>query len=121
LSAVDLSAIEEMSGRVRKMLLEHRSEFVAAAEGFCKDVIYIPASALGRAPELQPETGALVVRPQDIQPMWAEVPMLYALARWVEGLIPFWRAASAESAPQRTLRLAGATNPPIGFRKGAAS
>ncbi len=95
LSAVDLSAVEEMSRRVRKVMLEHRSEFVAAAEGFCKEVIYVPVSALGRPPESQAGTGALLVRPQDIQPMWAEVPMLYALARWVEGLIPYTGGAAA--------------------------
>ncbi len=90
-SALDLPAVEVMSRKVRAMLLKYRSEFVSAAEGFCKEVIYIPVSSLGRPPEPHPQTGQLCIRSRDMAPMWVEVPMLYALARWMQGMVPMWR------------------------------
>jgi hypothetical protein len=44
-------------------------------------------SALGRGPEVDSTSGLLTIRPRDVAPMWAEVPMLYALHRSVPGLI----------------------------------
>jgi len=76
-----------ISQQMREILMKYSPELVAAAEGFSEDVTYIPVSALGRGPE-RDVTGALGVRPQDINPMWAEVPMLYALHRSVPGLVP---------------------------------
>ena len=75
-----------VSQKMRVILMKHAPELVAAAEGFSEDVTYIPVSALGRGPERDAD-GALGVRPQDINPMWAEVPMLYALHRTVPGLV----------------------------------
>jgi len=41
---------------------------------------------------LDPETDQIAgIRPRDINPMWAEVPLLVALARWGGGMIPFYR------------------------------
>jgi hypothetical protein len=103
LNALDLSAVEDMSRRVREVLVKYRGEFVSAAEGFCKEVLYVPVSALGRAPEVQPDTGALVIRPNDIKPMWTEVPLLYSLAKWVQGLVPFTRSHADEAGRPMTL------------------
>ena len=36
-----------------------------------------------------PTTGALGFRPKDMKPIWAEVPMLYTLGRWTQGLVPY--------------------------------
>ena len=69
----------------------HAPEFVNAAEGFAEKVIYIPVSALGVGPEVDPDTGGLGVRPNDVAPNWAEVPLLYLLSLTGAGLIPAHR------------------------------
>ena len=86
-SAVDVLRIEATSDALRTMLLKYAPEVVAAAEDFCTHVVYLPASALGRAPEVQAETGMLGVRPRDIRPRWVTVPVLYTLARWATGWV----------------------------------
>ena len=68
------------------MLRELTPEIVAAAEGFAQDLHFLPVSAIGRSPEVDPMTGALGVRPRDMRPYWVEVPMLYALSRLNFGL-----------------------------------
>jgi len=82
-----VDGLQMISQQMREILMEYSPELVAAAEGFSEDVIYVPVSALGHGPE-RDATGALGVRPRDIDPMWAEVPMLYALHRSVPGLVP---------------------------------
>lgn len=79
--------IQETSDRVEALLRELTPEIVAAAEGFAKDLTFIPVSATGRSPEIDPATGSLGVRPRDLAPYWVEVPMLHALSRWTSGLI----------------------------------
>lgn len=91
LCAVHLDEVEDLSQEVRDVLVKYRREFVAAAEGFCQEVIYIPVSALGGPPTPDPNTGQLCVRPAEIRPIFAEVPLAYALARWMQGLVPFVR------------------------------
>lgn len=95
-SAVDVLRIEATSHRLREMLLAFAPELVAAAEDFCTQVVYLPVSALGRAPEVQPETGLLGVRPRDIQPRWVTIPLLYTLARWATGLVAGNQYAQSE-------------------------
>jgi hypothetical protein len=74
---------------------------VAAAEDFCQNILYIPSSALGRGPEVQQETGMLGIRPRDIHPKWAAVPILYMFAKWGGGVIP---AAKAPAGPGTTAK-----------------
>ena len=68
-------------------------------------MVYVPVSAVGGSPEEREigqdmNTGQaakqLLIRPRDIAPMWAEVPLLYALQRAVPGLI----AAKSSSGPK---------------------
>ncbi len=87
-TALDTAKVEDLSRAVRVVLNEFAREFVAAAESFAEHVIYIPVSALGSAPEQDPATGALCIRPRNIRSMWVEMPMVYALARWGNGLVP---------------------------------
>ena len=90
LSAVDTARIERVSARLRLLLLKCTPEVVAAAEDFCEHVIYIPMSALGKSPEESPigeGKSGLFVRPADIAPRWAAVPILYMLARWTTGMV----------------------------------
>ena len=60
-----------------------------------------PGRATGRGPEVDPQTGALGFRPKDMKPIWVEVPMLYSLARWTQGLIPYLKhgASSQDGKP----------------------
>lgn len=75
-----------ISDQVRGVLNEYVPEIVGAAEAFSENVIYVPVSALGHPPE---EAGdALGIRPADIDPIWIELPLLYALHRVIPGLIP---------------------------------
>ena len=95
--AVDINRVEKISAALRKLLMLLSPEFVSAAEDFCKHVVYIPVSALGRGPEIEAETGMLAIRPRDVRPQWATVPFLYMFARWSAGLIPAIRCEAAGS------------------------
>ena len=95
LAGLQNSLIEEVSVKVRAIMLKHAPEFVNAAEGFGEKVTYIPSSALGRAPEEDSETGRLGVRPNEVKPVWAEVPLLYLLNQTTTGLIPSVRRSTS--------------------------
>lgn len=93
-SGLDLQYLRSISDRLRNLLLQHAHEIVSAAESFFEDVIYIPVSALGHAPEVNDSAPPLPdgrkplgIRPQDIDPMWVEVPLLYAIHRSAKSLI----------------------------------
>jgi hypothetical protein len=88
LGVVDVPRIEQTSAALRQVLLKWTPEVVAAAEDFCKHITYIPSSALGCGPEVQQGTGMLGIRPRNIHPKWAAVPILYMFAKWGGGAIP---------------------------------
>lgn len=88
LSGLDVDAVESVSEDVRRLMLKHCPETVAAAEGFAKRVVYLPASSLGNQPEAVSGSHVAGIRPQNIAPYWATVPLLYTLTRTVPGLIP---------------------------------
>ena len=85
---LDTDLIEDVSSQLRQILVKHAPEFVNAAEGFAENVTYIPVSALGRPPEVDEGSGMLGVRPNEVRPIWAEVPLLYLLNQTSAGLIP---------------------------------
>jgi hypothetical protein len=87
--------IETLSQTLRSLLWQVSPEIVAVAENFASQVLYMPVSATGRGPERDPETGMLGFRPKDVRPIWAEVPLLYSMSRWMQGLVPFQGAAPA--------------------------
>lgn len=87
--ALDLERVAAMSAQIRKIMQKFAPEVVSAADGFSSDVTYIPVSALGRGPELVDGVEKkFAIRPKDIKPVWAEIPLLYGLHRSVPGLIP---------------------------------
>ncbi|MEX2121849.1 MAG: hypothetical protein WD847_19870 [Pirellulales bacterium] len=94
---LDLELIERRSRAVRSLLWDLSPEIVSAAESFADTVVYIPVSAMGRGPEVDPGTGALGIRPCDIHPVWAEVPLLYVMSRYLRGLIPYLKPKSGPS------------------------
>jgi Double-GTPase 2 len=90
-SGVDLERVEERSNVLRELLLRICPEVVIAAEDFAREVTYIPVTALGRTPVAAGPAG-LAIRPRDIRPSWATVPLLYAMCRWMPGLVPSRKA-----------------------------
>jgi hypothetical protein len=104
LYAVDCDRVEERSAEARGLLAEACPDVVAAAEGFSRDVVYVPVSALGKPPQADPAGPA--VRPADIRPAGVTVPLLYGAARALKQLVPGGRrkqAAAGRSllAPER--------------------
>ncbi len=90
-AALDGDRIEQQSVRLRQMLMQFCPEVVNVAEAFAHDVFYIATSALGDRVEIDPATGLRGIRPQNIRPRWAAVPLLYALSRTLPGLITRYR------------------------------
>ena len=88
IAGLEVGLIQEVSGKIRAILAKLAPEFVNAAEGFAENVTYIPVSALGRGPEVDEGSGLLGVRPNEVKPVWAEVPLLYLLSQTSAGLIP---------------------------------
>lgn len=92
--AVKTEIVERRSQLCRRLLLEHCTEVVTAAEGFAKDVVYIPVSAVGENTHVSPDGTQISIRPVETRPHWVTVPVTYALAKYVKGLVP-------RTAPER--------------------
>jgi len=108
-AALDTDAIMTASFSLRYLLSELCPELVSTAESFASKVVYVPVSALGHSPFVDPEnpaSGLLLVRPKNIKPVWATVPMLYMLA--FLGLIPAIKRRPREDVPAASdCRVAG--------------
>ena len=74
-----MDTIQYVSEYVRSALLTFTPAAPAMIESFSSNVLYVPVSATGCAPEQDPETGALGFRPGNLNPVWVEVPVLYFL------------------------------------------
>jgi hypothetical protein len=79
--------VERVSDKVREQLIQYSPDVVSAAESFTDRVVYIPVSATGVSPKFDEESAELGIRPVDMQPLWAEIPLVYALAKWSDGII----------------------------------
>jgi hypothetical protein len=86
LCGLDTEQIERRSAESRQLMQRVCPELVRTAEGFSRQVLYVPVSALGHQPSHEPAGPA--IRPADVHPVWVTVPMLYAMHRWMHGLIP---------------------------------
>lgn len=98
MSALDIRTLQERSDYLRNMLTQYAPEMVTAAEAFAEHVTYLPVSALGRGPEVVDAKGFLGVRPKNVHPIWAELPLLLALNQCIQGLIRSAVRRSASSA-----------------------
>jgi hypothetical protein len=96
---MSVDRVEVVSKAVRALLLQHCPDVVMTAEGLTEAVRYIPVSSLGRAPDLVERDGQRFygVRPADVRPRWATVPVAYCLARWAPGLLTADRPASDDT------------------------
>lgn len=88
MSALDVGLIERQSQSAREVLLNTTPEIVTAAEGFAREVIYVPVSAVGWNVEVDSKTGQPAIRSADADPYWVTTPFLYGLSRSAPGLIP---------------------------------
>ncbi|GHT44140.1 hypothetical protein FACS189454_00780 [Planctomycetales bacterium] len=84
LHAYNDARVSDYSKTLRTLLLELIPSLVSTAEVAAEKVAYIAISATGCAPEIgEPDQNGvrpLVYRPKNINPIWAEVPFLHALA-----------------------------------------
>lgn len=87
MKGLDIERVLKASRQLEALLENICPEIVATASNFAKEVFYIPVSATGHAPEVDPESGALGIRPRDIDPWWVEVPLLLGFHRSTSGLV----------------------------------
>ncbi len=83
---LNVEQIRNLSRQFRKVMQKYCPEVVAAADAFSEDVIFIPCSALGCSPVKQSD-GQLAVNPTEVNPIWADIPLLYAIYRSIPGFI----------------------------------
>ena len=77
--ALDHNVLLPVSFATRALLKQHAPEAVNAVESFASNVLYVPVSALGHSPTFDRKSSELSIRPADIKPCWAEVPLLCVL------------------------------------------
>ena len=77
--ALDIAALRALSDATERLLAEVVPEVVETAHDIAENVWFVPVSALGHNPMKEG------VRPCDIKPLWAELPVVMTLAR--RGLI----------------------------------
>ena len=86
------SVLEEVSSRLRSLILDFAPEVVAATERFSKHVYFVPSSATGCAPQVVGSDASgkptYKFRVGDLHSEWVEVPLLWMLSRHVPGLVP---------------------------------
>jgi len=79
-----VAEVEQVSDRLRSLLEQHCPEFVATADSISEVVHYIPVSSFGCSPEVlrRDDRSFLAVRPRNIHPRWATVPIMYCMSRY---------------------------------------
>jgi len=81
-TALNYGVLLKVSDILKEFLARRVPELVAIAKGFAKKVYFFPVSSTGCSPEIVPETGKLGIRAENINPIWADVPMLFALSQF---------------------------------------
>ena len=93
--------LEQKSEELRNLFLRFAPQLVATADQFSKNVYYVPVTSTGSPPidcreecasGPAPEPGGkpkFCFRSKDVQPSWAAVPLLWMMARHIQGLVPF--------------------------------
>jgi hypothetical protein len=84
-NVLDYDYILNVSYHMRELLRKIAPEFVAMAESFSTQVLFIPSSSFGTPSEQSKATintkeTFLGIRPNEIHPIWVSVPMLLFLA-----------------------------------------
>mgnify|MGYP001797046491 CR=1 FL=1 len=92
---INATLVKDVSEKVKKLLTKNAPNLVSACDSFCSDVTYLPVSPMGCSPEQSDVVEGLGVRPQNLRPAWAEVPLLYAISKAKCDLVPELTGASA--------------------------
>ena len=85
------SIVDENSARLREFMTRVDPTIVAHAEGLARTVRYFPISAFGHSPsKLATGSGAglLAPDPKRIEPIFLEIPTLWALSRLLPQVVP---------------------------------
>lgn len=101
-SVLRVDAIQRVSGLIRETLRQLIPQIVTTAESFVdpSKVVFLPVSATGGPPKPD-ASGNLRHRAGDLNPMWAEVPLLYVMSQFVGGLIPFKQSSSTAAVASK--------------------
>ena len=91
---LDTNLILDVSFSVRELLLKANPAIVNTAESFFEHVVYVPVSNFGTL-AMKNANGAIGIVPENIHPVWTEVPFLYLLCKM--NLI---RKAETDISPQ---------------------
>jgi len=97
LHGLDIPEVERASAMIRDLLNRLCPTIVQTAESFCREVRYMPVTALGTSPRPDPARtdsrgmAAEVIVPRDIHPRWVTVPFLYGIGRFGSGLVPVFK------------------------------
>jgi hypothetical protein len=99
---LDLQTIQIVSTRTRALLEQISPEVVAACDSFGDNVTFIPSSPQGCSPERHDSGNKLTlgVRPNQIDPIWADIPLLYGLSKAKCALVPTIAASAAADGEQ---------------------
>ena len=100
MTGLDRDLILNRSAALRKLLVETCPEVVMAAEEFSSQVVYWPASPLGRAPVLDPATRTPCLAPGPIKPVGVTAPLLFGLNLAMKNLVLIKRKPAANGTPQ---------------------
>jgi hypothetical protein len=84
---LDRAKVEQNSKAVRELLLELAPTIVGNAETTSSQVTYFPVSSFGHAP-LKVDSGSYVPDPGQLQPILAEIPVLWILSIIRPDLVP---------------------------------
>ena len=76
---LEIGQITNISFVTRELLQELVPEVVTTSENFFEQVYYLPVSSLGRIPEYDVKKDMIGIKPINLKPIWAEVPMLLQL------------------------------------------
>jgi hypothetical protein len=88
---VDQAMVDANSARLREFVTRVDPAIVAHAEGLARTVRYFPVSAFGHSPariEAGAGQGLLAPDPKRIEPIYLEIPTLWALSRLMPQLFP---------------------------------
>ena len=83
---LDVNTLLDVSFHMRRILNDILPSFVSTAESFASQVFFLPTSSFGSSSELDESSGLLGIRPEKINPIWIDVPILMLLAS--HGYIP---------------------------------
>ena len=105
--SLEVGQITNISFVLRDLLLEIAPEVVVTSESFFEQVYFLPVSSLGRMPEYDRTRDMIGIKPVDLNPIWAEVPMLLQL--WLSGNINAIVAKFQDCIPIEKYKFVGST------------